>query len=247
MSSPTRRRGEEQAPAPQTVLSHLEELRWRIVKSAAAIVAGSLIALLFADRIRQILQRPYEVACEGCDLIVLGPTEQFSVLMKVALFGGMVLASPVVLYQVWAFIDPALTPRERKWTIPIVGSCVLLFSLGVVFAYWTMPKALGFLLNIFTDVRSDLRLNDYFAFTTRYLLAFGASFLYPVFLFGAAAVGVISAPQLARGRRWAVLAIVVAAALITPSGDALTLALLSVPLYLFYEVTYWLVRLLLKR
>jgi sec-independent protein translocase protein TatC len=117
----------------------------------------------------------------------------------------------------------------------------------VVFGYWVLPRGLEFLLNIFPDVRTDLRMLEYFSFSMRFMLAFGASFLYPVFLFSAAAAGLVSSEQLARGRRWAVLIIVIAAALITPTGDALTLALLSVPLYVFYEVTYWLVRLLLRK
>ncbi|MFO7549371.1 MAG: twin-arginine translocase subunit TatC [Acidimicrobiia bacterium] len=232
---------------PQPILEHLGELRWRIVRSGIAVVAASLFALLFADRIKAVLERPYVAACARCELQVFGATEQFSTLMKLAFFGGIILASPVILYQTWAFINPALTSRERKWALPIIGACVVLFGVGIVFGYWVMPRGLEFLLNIFPDVRTDLRLVEYFSFAIRFLLAFGLSFLYPVFLFAAAAAGLVTAEQLARGRRYAVLIIVIAAALITPTGDALTLALLSIPLYLFYEITYWLVRLLLRR
>lgn len=231
----------------QPILAHLEEFRWRIVKIAGAIVVASLIALIFADELRQLLEAPYKDVCPTCELAQFGPTEQFSVLMRVALFGGIVLSSPVVLYQIWAFINPALTPVERKWSIPIIGSCVTLFVLGIGFGYWTMPRGLEFLLGIFDDVKTDLRLLDYLSFAVRYLLAFGVSFLYPIFLFAAAAAGLVSSEQLARGRRWAVLIIVIVAAAITPSGDALTLGLLSAPLYVFYEMTYWLVRLTLRK
>lgn len=232
---------------PQPILEHLSELRWRIVRVGIAVIAASLFALLFAERIKALLERPYVAACAGCELQVFGATEQFSTLMKLAFFGGIILASPVILYQTWAFINPALTSRERRWALPIIGACVVLFGLGITFGYWVMPRGLDFLLNIFPDVRTDLRLVEYFSFAIRFLLAFGLSFLYPVFLFAAAAAGLVSAEQLARGRRYAVLIIVIAAALITPTGDALTLALLSIPLYLFYEMTYWLVRLLLRR
>jgi sec-independent protein translocase protein TatC len=232
---------------PQPILEHLSELRWRIVRVGIAVIGASLFALLFAERIKALLERPYVAACAGCELQVFGATEQFSTLMKLAFFGGIILASPVILYQTWAFINPALTSRERKWALPIIGACVVLFGLGITFGYWVMPRGLDFLLNIFPDVRTDLRLVEYFSFAIRFLLAFGLSFLYPVFLFAAAAAGLVSAEQLARGRRYAVLIIVIAAALITPTGDALTLALLSIPLYLFYELTYWLVRLLLRR
>lgn len=232
---------------PQPILEHLSELRWRIVRVAIAILAASGASLLFAERIKDILERPYRDACASCALQVFGATEQFSTLMKIAFFGGIIIASPVILYQLWAFINPALTPRERRWTVPIITACVVLFSAGIVFGYWVMPRGLDFLLNIFPDVRTDLRLVEYFSFSIRFLLAFGISFLYPVFLFGAAAAGLISSQQLAKGRRYAVLVIVIAAALITPTGDALTLTLLTVPLYVFYEITYWLVRLVLRK
>jgi sec-independent protein translocase protein TatC len=106
---------------------------------------------------------------------------------------------------------------------------------------------LAFLLDIFPDVEANLRLGDYYSFTLRFLFAFGLAFLFPVFLFAAAAAGVITSQQLGRWRRWAVLIIVIGAALITPSGDAFTLIALSVPLYLMYEATYWLVRLVLRK
>jgi sec-independent protein translocase protein TatC len=106
---------------------------------------------------------------------------------------------------------------------------------------------LEFLLDIFPGVETDLQIGQYYSFTLRFLLAFGLAFLYPVFLYAAAAAGVISAEQLARGRRWAIVIIVIGAALITPSGDAFTLLILSGPLYLMYEATYWLVRLTLRK
>lgn len=234
---------------PQPILQHLEELRWRIVKIAAAVLVGAIIALVFSDWIKALIEAPILESCadQGCRLQVLGATEQFSVLMRIGLFGGVILASPVILWQVWSFISPALSSRERRWAIPIIGACVALFGGGVVFGFWVLPRGLDFLLNIFPDVRSDLRMLEYFSFAMRFMLAFGVSFLYPVFLFAAAAAGMVSSQQLAKGRRWAVLIIVIVAALITPTGDALTLTLLSVPLYIFYEITYWLVRLLLRK
>jgi sec-independent protein translocase protein TatC len=167
--------------------------------------------------------------------------------MRIALFGGIILASPVILYQIWAFIQPALTKKERSWAIPIVAALVVLFVGGVIFGYVTLPRGLEFLLEIFPDVETNLRLGDYYSFTLRFLFAFGIAFLFPVFLFAAAAAGAITSQQLARWRRWAVLIIVIGAALITPSGDAFSLIVLSVPLYLMYEATYWLVRLVLRK
>ena len=233
----------------QSILSHLNELRWRLVKSAAAVLIGSVIALIFGNYIKDLLQLPYDRAFPGEEntLQVLAPTEEFSVLMKIAFFGGLVLASPAVIYPVWMFINPALTQREKKWAIPIVISCTVLFCAGVAVGYQTMGRGLAFLLGIFDDVANNLRLTDYFSFSIRFLLAFGISFLYPVFLFTAAAANIVTSKQLARGRRWAVLLVVTGAAIITPTGDVLTLAMLSVPLYAFYEITYWLVRLVLRK
>jgi len=218
------------------------------VKSAIAIVVGAVIALVFADQIRAVLVKPYDLAVPGNPgVIALTPTEQFGVLMRIAFFGGLVIASPVVFYQIWAFVNPALTKREKRWAVPIVSAFVLLFLAGIAFAFWILPRGLAFLLTIFDDVQSQLRIGDYFSFVIRFLLVFGVAFQYPVFLFAVAAAGLITARQLARGRRWAILIIVVVGAMITPTGDPLTLLALSVPLYLFYEITYWLVRLVLRR
>lgn len=229
------------------ILAHLDELRWRIVKAGAAIIVAALAVFFFVQPLRGLLEAPFYEASPGSQFQTFGPTEQWGVLMRIAFFGGLIVASPIVLYQVWAFINPALTTRERRWAIPMMAAMAVLFTGGVVFGYTVLPRGLEFLLGIFPDVRVDLRMVDYYSFTLRFLLAFGISFLYPVFVFAAAAAGLISSRQLAQGRRWAVLIVVVAAALITPTGDALTLMLLSGPLYLMYEVTYWLVRLLLRK
>jgi sec-independent protein translocase protein TatC len=229
------------------ILAHLEELRWRLVKSAVAVLIGSIIAFFFADWLREILEIPFHRADPTAEFQTFTPAEQWGVLMRITFFGGLILASPVVLYQLWAFIHPALTEKEKRWAVPIIAVMVALFVGGVVFGYSMMPRALEFLLGIFDDVRNDLRLSDYYSFTLRFIFAIGVACLYPVFLFAAAAAGLVRSEQLARGRRWAVLLVVVAAALITPTGDPLTLTVFSVPLYLMYEITYWVVRLVLKK
>ncbi|HEX2155175.1 MAG TPA: twin-arginine translocase subunit TatC [Acidimicrobiia bacterium] len=235
------------ADEARPILAHLDELRWRIVKAGAAVLVGAIVAFFFADALRQILEIPFHEADPGAEFQTFTPAEQWGVLMRIAFFGGLILASPVVLYQIWAFINPALTNRERRWAIPIIGLMALLFVGGVVFGYWVLPRGLVFLLEIFPDVRNDLRLSDYYSFTLRFIFAIGVAFLYPVFLFATAAAGLVTSAQLGRWRRWAVLLVVVAAALITPTGDPITLALFSVPLYLMYEATYWVVRLVLRK
>lgn len=232
---------------PQSILEHLDELRWRVFKIFVAVIVGGIVAFVFADSLRAILEAPFELASPESRLQSLAAAEQWGVLMRIGLFGGVILASPVILYQLWAFINPALTGTERKWAFPIVGALVVLFVGGVLFGYWVLPRGLEFLLELFPEVETNLRIGDYYSFVLRFLLAFGLAFLYPVFLFAAAAAGLLSSEQLASGRRWAVLIVVIGAAVITPSGDAFTLLVLSVPLYLMYEITYWLVRLTLKR
>lgn len=232
---------------PQSLLAHLDELRWRIVKIAIAVIAGAIVAFFFADMMREVLEAPFYDAAPDNEFQALKVGEEWGVLMRVALFGGLVIASPVVLYQIWAFINPALTGTEKKWAFPIVAALVVLFIGGVLFGYFVLPRGLEFLLGIFPNVENNLLIGEYYSFVIRFLLAFGGAFLYPVFLFAAAAAGLVSSEQLARGRRWAVLLVVIGAAVITPTGDILTLGVLAVPLYLMYEITYWLVRLVLRK
>ncbi|CAN5676171.1 MAG: twin-arginine translocase subunit TatC [Acidimicrobiia bacterium] len=233
--------------SPQSILSHLVELRSRLIKVAAAIVIGSIIALIFDDFLIEILNRPYFEARPDGSLQALEPGEEFGVLMRVGLFGGIMLASPIILYHLWAFVAPALTKREKKWVIPIVSSFVVLFAGGVLFGYTLLPRALDALLGIFEGVSNDLLIGPYYSFVLRLLLAFGITFQLPIFLFALAAAGVVNSAQLAHWRRWAILLIVIAAAAVTPTGDPLTLALLAVPLYVLYELTLLLVRFTLRR
>lgn len=230
------------------MLEHLEELRLRVFKAALAVVLGAVVAFVFRNWIFDLLVAPYEQVVEDRDLVFFRPTEAFSVFMRISLFGGFVLASPVVLYQLWAFIAPGLTRREKKIVIPLVAALVLLFLAGLVVGYWSLQRGLGFLLDFGSDrLEPTIGGNYYLSFTLRFLLVFGFSFEFPVLLFAVAAVGVVDWRMLARGRRWALLAIVTIGAIVTPSGDPLTLLLLSAPLYVLYEATIWLVRFLIRR
>lgn len=230
----------------QSILEHLEELRWRIVKSSIALVLASIIAFVFRDQILDLLVEPYRSIGGDSDLIALKPTEAFGAAMRLAFFGGVLLSSPVLLYQAWAFINPALSPKERRWTIPIVAALFILFAGGVLFAYWVMPRGLEFLASVL-EVEFRLQITEYLKFVTLFLLVFGFSFEFPVFLYAAGAAGVVTSDKLAAGRRWAVTLIVIIAAAVTPTGDPYTLLLLSGPLYLMYEGTIWLIRWTLRK
>jgi sec-independent protein translocase protein TatC len=231
-----------------SLLDHLEELRSRLVKAVTAIVLASIVAFIFRNWIFDVLTKPWNDVAEGRDLVFFRPTEAFSLFMRISLFGGLIIASPVVLWQAWAFVAPALTKRERKYIIP--GSLVLgvLFTSGVLLGYWSLGRGLGFLIDFGQD-RLDPTVGGgfYLSFAMRFIIVFGIAFQFPVFLFGLLAAGAVSRQRLESSRRWAVLVIVTVAAVVTPSGDPYTLLLLSVPLYLLYEATLLAARLLLKR
>ncbi|MDE0643905.1 MAG: twin-arginine translocase subunit TatC [bacterium] len=233
-------------PSSQPLMGHLDELRSRLIKTFIAVGVGTVIAFFFRNQMLALLQDSYSNTA-GRSLVVTGPTDQFSIAMRMSIFGGSVLASPVIAYQAWSFINPGLTKRERKWAIPVVAALVTLFSVGVAFAYWSLPRAVDFLVSIFSDLENLWTVELYTRFVIRFLLLFGISFQFPVFIFGAAAAGVVTSARLAAGRRWAVVIIVVVGAVVSPTGDPVTLILLSTPLYLLYEGTIWLIRLTLRK
>ena len=234
--------------AAQPVTAHLEELRGRIVKAGLAVLAGSVVAFVYREPIFDLIIAPYEAATAQRDLVFFRPTEAFSLFMRLSLFGGAVLASPVVLWQLWAFVAPALSRREKRLVVPIVAALTILFLTGIAFGYWALERGLGFLLDFGGDNLEPVIGADYYlSFALRFLLVFGIGFEFPVFLYTLALVGVVGWRRLAAGRRWAVLIIVTVGAIATPSGDPLTLLLLSVPLYILYEATIWLVRFTVRR
>lgn len=234
--------------ARQSLLEHLEELRSRLVKIAVAITAGAIVAFILRNAIFDLLVQPWEDVAGDRNLAFFRPTEGFSLFMRLSLFGGLVLASPVVLWQIWAFVAPGLTRREKRNIVPAVVVLALLFFAGLAFGYWSLERGLEFLLE-FGEDRLDPTIGGqfYFSFAMRFLLVFALAFEFPVFLFALAMTGVVTTKQLRAGRRWAIMIIVVVGAVVTPSGDPLTLTLLSVPLYLLYELTLFVVWLLKRR
>jgi sec-independent protein translocase protein TatC len=181
---------------------------------------------------------------EPCDLAFFGPTEPFLVKLKVVAILGLILALPVVLYQLWRFITPGLLPRERRYAVPFVFISVTLFALGAWMAMATLPRALNFLLGIAgTDrVAIILSFEKYISFVTFMILAFGAAFEFPVVLVSLTLVGVLSSATLRRWRRNALMIAAVAAAVITPSADPFTMIALMIPLLVFYELSILIAR-----
>lgn len=234
--------------ATMPLLEHLGELRSRLIKCLIAVGIGTVIAFFFSDAILDFLGEPYRIAVPDGDLAFFRPTEAFSLVMRISLWAGTILASPVILYQLWRFVAPALTPREKRWALPLTAILVLLFLAGIAVGYWSLSRGLTFLIDFGGDALVPVIGADYYLrFAMRFLLAFGVAFCYPVFLFATAAVGAVTVKSLRRGRRWAVVIILVSAAILTPSGDPLTLLLLSAPMYVLYEITILAVRFLLKK
>jgi len=230
------------------LMAHLVELRGRVVKSAIALGVGTAIAFFFNEQILDLLARPYQIAVPEGTLAFFKPTEAFATVMRMSLFGGVIIASPVILYQLWRFVAPALTRREKRWAYPITITFVFLFLFGIVVGYVALERGLGFLLEFGGDTLTPIIGADfYLKFATRFILAFGLAFEFPVFLFAAAAVGAVTSKMLRSNRRWALLIILIAAAVITPSGDPMTLMLLSTPLYVLYELTILAIRFVLRK
>lgn len=228
--------------------SHLVELRARLVKASAAIVAGSVVGFIFHKDILSWLIVPYQKAVEDASLAFFRPTEAFSVAMRMSLFGGLILASPILIYQIWRFVSPALTKQERRYVIPLSLVLAVLFTGGVALGYWSLERGLGFLFDFGGEsLEPVIQAESYLSFATRFILVFGVAFEFPVFMFAAAAAGIVGSRALRNNRRWAVTSIVVIGAVITPSGDPLTLLLLSTPLYILYEITILAIRFILKK
>lgn len=225
-----------------TLLEHLAELRRRIIISLIAIGVGAVVCWIFSDQIIEFLLDPYCRIIENrdeqsrCSLYVTNPLEPFNVKLTVAGYGGIALAVPVIMWQVWRFIAPGLYSREKKYTLPFVVGGVILFFAGATLAYWSIPKALGFLLGLGGENFVEIfRPSEYLGFVIKMIVAFGVGFEFPILLIFLQLLEVLENKTLRRGRRYALVGIVVLVAVITPSGDPYTLIVLSVPMYLFFE------------
>jgi len=229
-------------------MGHLGELRNRLVKSLIAVGVGTIIAFTFNEQILDFLVEPYRTIHPEAQLAFFRPTEAFSLVMRISLWGGTILASPVIFYQLWRFVAPALTRREKRWILPLIAVLVLLLGAGLAVGYWSLGRGLNFLFDFGGDsLVPIIGADEYLRFAMRFLLAFGVSFCFPVFVFAAAAAHVVDSAGLRRARRWTALIILVTAAVITPTGDPLTLLLLAGPMYVLYEITILAVRFLLRR
>jgi sec-independent protein translocase protein TatC len=224
--------------------AHLQELRKRLILSFIAIGTGFILCYAFAQSIFEILAFPLlKVMPAGGSLIFISVAEAFFTYMKVAFVAGLILASPFVLYQIWAFVAPGLYQKEKKYAIPFVVGGSLFFALGVLFGYFVaIPIGFKFLLGFATDfIKPMPSMKEYLSFSIKFLLAIGVVFEFPVVLVLLARMGVIDAKRLARQRKYAILLIFIFAAVMTPP-DLISQVLMALPLMALYELSILLSR-----
>jgi sec-independent protein translocase protein TatC len=224
-----------------SLFDHLTELRQRIVKSVLAIAICAVFLFIAYNPVLAFLRKPFDTVCLQekltCSIQATDPLGPISARMKVAGYGGIVLALPILLWQVWRFVVPALHAKEKKYAIPFMASSIALFALGASIAYWTLGKALEFLIRwAGDDIAANYTVDKYIRLVTIMMFAFGTGFLFPVLLVFLQLVGVVRPRALVEWWRQAIVLIIAVAAIITPSGDPYSLFALAGPMWVFYFV-----------
>jgi sec-independent protein translocase protein TatC len=228
-----------------TLVEHLTELRTRLFVCVLAVLVCSVVVFIFYPQILDFVAGPYRDVTkdidrckpDGCDLTTIDPLAPFLTRIKVATYGGIALSLPITMFQIWRFVTPGLHTQERKYAIPFLLSSWVLFFLGATLSWFTLDKALDFLFTAGGDIEPNIVIDKYLNLVTFMLLAFGAAFQFPVLLVFLLLVRAVKTTQLRKVRRHAAVGIVIVAAVITPSQDPYSLFFLAVPMYLFYEVS----------
>lgn len=244
MKKPTILKGAERHDADMTLADHLRELRYRLLVSIAAVFVGMIPAWFLYNQLLDFLNKPY---CDAllhidatarCEFLATNLLDTFGLRLKIAGYGGVFLAMPVILWQLWRFIAPGLYKKERRYALSFTVSALVLFALGAAIAYITLNQATQFLVNVAgnnIDVRSGP--TEFVKLALFMMLAFGVGFLFPIVLVVLMMVGVVTPQKLGGWRRQIIMIIVIVAAIITPSGDPISLAALSIPMYIFFEIS----------
>lgn len=227
--------------AHMTLTEHLRELRKRLIYSLVSVGVGFAVMYHYSGDIFRFLIAPLLNALPAEQekrLVYTGLSQPFMVDLKLAIFGGVFVALPFILYQIWLFVAPALYPRERRFVVPVVISAILSFLAGAAFAYYVaFPIAFRYFLGYTTEyMQPMIAVEEYLDFAAKTILGFGVMFEMPLVILFLARFGIVSPLALARNRRWAIIAIAVLAAVLTPP-DALSMAVMAVPLYLLFEVS----------
>jgi sec-independent protein translocase protein TatC len=222
-----------------SLIGHLDELRKRLFRIILAVVAGAAVGFFLATPARNLL---LDLLPDG-SAQTLGPGDGFAIQLRISVVIGIILAMPVILYQLWAFVSPGLTPAERRTVRPWVPLALGFFALGVGIAYLVLPYALGFLFS-FNDTRlvENVAAGPFFDFVTTMFLAFGLVMEFPIILFGLSRVGILTSDRLRASRRYVFLGILIFAAVATPGGDLVSPAVLGGTMYLLFEATVFFIR-----
>ena len=229
------------------LVDHLAELRRRLIISVLALVVGAIVGFILYNPILRILLRPYTEVTGKTEFVFFDPLEAFATRLKVAAWSGAFLASPVVLWQLWRFITPGLHKNEKRYAIPFIVSSILLFALGAFVALYTFESALRFLIGVGGESLTPLfSASKFLSLIILMIIAFGIAFEFPVLLVCLELAGVVTSARLRKWRRPAIVVIVAVAAVITPSQDPYSLFAMVVPMYLFYEGSILIGRLLKK-
>jgi sec-independent protein translocase protein TatC len=213
------------------LMQHLVELRSLLIKSVMALLIGSVVAAIFTPQILQFLIAPY-----GATLQTIDPTENISIYLRISIAAGAVIAMPIWVYLLWSFIAPGLEAKEKRYVRIVVPGATALFLIGVGFAWSSLlPAAIGFLSTFQAEIfKSAWRAEAYIPFVTSLLFWIGVSFEMPLIIFFLAKLRIVTARQLLKGWRFAIVSIAVAAAIITPTVDPFNMALVMAPLILLY-------------
>ena len=220
------------------VTEHLRELRRRLVRSGAAIVTGMVVGWIYYTQLFAWLSKPFNAAVQQAQsegrtvtLALTGVADPFVLQVQVAAVAGLVLSSPVWLYQTWRFVTPGLHRNERRWSIGFVGVATPLFLGGVLLAYAILPIGLELLLGFTPEnVENIVSVDRYLSFFLRTILVFGIGFLAPLLLVVLNFAGILTGRRLASWWRWIIIAVMVFAAVATPTGDPINLVLLAAPM-----------------
>jgi sec-independent protein translocase protein TatC len=234
------------APKPDAgvmpLVDHLAELRTRIIRSLVAIGIGSAIGFLAGEPIIALLRHPL-IGLTDKPLVFTSMGDPFAIRLRIALVVGIILAMPVLLWQVWQFVSPGLTPKERRAILPWIPAALLFFVIGVSIAYIILPFAAQFLLSFQTpDLQPLLTVREYFDFVTTLFLAFGLLMEFPILLVGLSKVGIVTSERLRRTRRFTILGIAIFSAVATPGGDLVSPTVLGLTLYVLFELTTIVIR-----
>jgi len=221
-----------------TLVEHLTELRRRVVVAVVAYAVTGVVCFVFYEHILSFLKAPYCRVAPHCALYLTSPLDGLSLRVEIAAYGGLVLASPIFLWELWRFVTPGLHSHEKRYAVPFVACSVALFCAGGVVAYVIFPHALAWLGSIGGPGLQQIYDPDrYLSLVVAIIVVFGFTFEFPVVLVGLQLAGVLSPQRLSSFRRWAIVILVIVAAVITPSGDPFSMLALAVPLYLFYELS----------